>query len=186
MATAGIGVDMIEIARVERALARRPRLAVRLFTDEERRYCEHRARPAEHYAARFAAREAVLKALGTGFAEGIGLQDVSVSNDPATGRPRAVLTGRAAEVAEKLGVVEVALSISHTREVAVANALAVTEAVRPEPAPEQDARRALAASFREARSLLDDLERVHDDVPENTQTPTLDPHDQALPESPKE
>ena len=65
MATAGIGVDMLEISRMERVLERRPNFARRVFTDEERAYCDRCARPAEHYAARFAAREAVVKALGT-------------------------------------------------------------------------------------------------------------------------
>ena len=63
---AGIGVDMLEIARMERVIERRPSFLKRVFTKEERAYCGRRARPAEHYAARFAAREAVLKALGTG------------------------------------------------------------------------------------------------------------------------
>lgn len=87
---AGIGVDMLEIARMERVIQRRPSFLKRVFTDEERAYCNSFARPAEHYAARFAAREAVLKALGTGFAEGVGIKDVSVRNDES-GRPVAVL-----------------------------------------------------------------------------------------------
>ena len=70
MATAGIGVDMLEIDRMERVLARRPNFVRRVFTEEERAYCDKCARPAEHYAARFAAREAVVKALGTGFSDG--------------------------------------------------------------------------------------------------------------------
>lgn len=67
MALAGIGVDIVEIPRMARALERTPSMRTRLFTKEERDYCDSSARPAEHYAARFAAREAVLKALGTGF-----------------------------------------------------------------------------------------------------------------------
>ncbi len=161
MATAGIGVDMLEIARMERVMKRRPSFVRRVFTDEERAYCESCARPAEHYAARFAAREAVLKALGTGFAEGIGVRDVSVTRDDS-GRPRALLVGRAAKVARAQGVREIALSISHTREVAVANALAVTDDVRPVANAREDAARALAASFKEARSVLDELERVQE------------------------
>ena len=161
MATAGIGVDMLEIARMEGVLARRPNFARRVFTGEERAYCDRSARPAEHYAARFAAREAVLKALGTGFSDGIGLRDVSVARDDA-GRPRAVLTGRAAEVARELGVREIALSISHTHDVAVANAIAVTDDVRPASDERADAARALATSFKEARSILDELERVQE------------------------
>lgn len=159
MAAAGIGVDMLEIARMERVIERRPNFLKRVFTEEERIYCEQTARPAEHYAARWAAREAVLKALGCGFADGVHVKDVSVSRDEK-GRVHARLVGRAAQIALEKGVMEVALSISYTREVAVANAVAVTEAVRPKPDAKQDAARALAATFREARSVLDDLERV--------------------------
>lgn len=161
MATAGIGVDMLEISRMERVLERRPNFARRVFTEEERAYCERSARPAEHYAARFAAREAVVKALGTGFSDGVGFRDVSVSRDES-GRPRAVLTGRAAEVARERGIREIALSISHTHDVAVANAIAVTDDVRPEPDSRKDAARALASSFKEARVILDELERVQE------------------------
>lgn len=161
MALAGIGVDMLEIARMERVIGRRPSFLRRVFTDEERAYCERCARPAEHYAARFAAREAVLKALGTGFSDSVGLSDVSVAND-ASGRPRAVLSGRAAEVAAAQGVREIALSISYTREVAVANAVAVTDEVRPQPDARASAQRELATSFRQARSVLDELERAHE------------------------
>ena len=161
MATAGIGVDMLEIDRMERVLARRPNFARRVFTDEERAYCERTARPAEHYAARFAAREAVVKALGTGFADGVGFRDVSVGRDES-GRPRALLSGRAAEVAREKGIREIALSISHTHDVAVANDIAVTDAVRPAPDTRRDAERALANSFKEARAVLDELERVQD------------------------
>ena len=160
MPAAGIGVDMLEISRMEQVIERRPSFLRRVFTEEERAYCERSARPAEHYAARFAAREAVLKALGTGFAQGIGLKDVSVTRDPSTGRPRALLAGRAAQIAQEQGVREIALSISHTRDVAVANALAVTDDVRPAPPSRDEAARALATSFKEARAVLDELERV--------------------------
>ena len=155
---AGIGVDMLEIARMERVIERRPSFLKRVFTDEERAYCDSCARPAEHYAARFAAREAVLKALGTGFAKGIGLKDDSVTNDE-WGKPIAVLSGRAAEVAAERGVQEVALSLSHTREVAVANAVLVTEDVRPKVEERQDPAQELLASFKAARTVIDELER---------------------------
>lgn len=155
---AGIGVDMLEIARMERAIKRRPSFLKRVFTDEERVYCDSCARPAEHYAARFAAREAVLKALGTGFSEGIGFKDVSVTNDE-WGKPIAVLSGRAAEVAAERGVQEVALSLSHTRDVAVANAVLVTEDVRPKVEERQDPAQELLASFKAARTVIDELER---------------------------
>ena len=161
MALAGIGVDIIEIARVERALKRTPRMAQRLFTDEERAYCERTARPAQHYAGRFAAREAVLKALGTGFSQGIGLKDVSVTRDES-GRPQVLLAGRAAEVAAEQGVLEIALALSFTRDMAVANAVAVTEAARPHRDEARDPDRELAASFKEARSVIDELERLQE------------------------
>ena len=155
---AGIGVDMLEITRMERVIKRRPSFLKRVFTDEERAYCDACARPAEHYAARFAAREAVLKALGTGFSEGIGFKDVSVTNDE-WGKPIAVLSGRAAEVAAERGVQEVALSLSHTRDVAVANAVLVTEDVRPKVEERQDPAQELLASFKAARTVIDELER---------------------------
>ena len=156
--SAGIGVDMLEIDRMEQLAERRPSILTRVFTDEERAYCDARARPAEHYAARWAAREAVVKALGTGFADGIGFKDVSVVNDES-GRPRAVLTGRALEVARAQGVREVAISISHTRDVAVANAVMVTDDVRPKVDDRPDPERELLASFKQARVVIDELER---------------------------
>src|SRR5450756_1685341 len=93
-------------------LSRRPRLKERLFSAEERAYCDKRNRPEVHYALRFAAKEAVLKALGTGFS-GMKFTDVGVSRD-AAGRPVPRLSGRAAEIADEIGVVEVHLSLSYT------------------------------------------------------------------------
>ena len=90
MALAGVGVDMLEIARMERAISRTPAFMERVFTEEERLYCESSNRPMAHFAARIAAREAVLKALGCGFCGGIRFDDVSVSRN-AQGRPVAVL-----------------------------------------------------------------------------------------------
>ncbi|MBQ9058292.1 MAG: holo-ACP synthase [Atopobiaceae bacterium] len=158
MDTARTGIDIVEIARMEGILARTPRFRERVFTKEERTYCDASARPATHYACRFAAREAVLKCLGCGFSQGVGLTDVSVVHD-ASGRPRAKLQGRAAEIAAEQGILEVAISLSFTGSVAIANAVAVTEAVKPHkdetPNPEAE----LAASFKEARSIMDELER---------------------------
>ena len=90
MPAAGVGINILEIARMERTLARRPSFARRVFTDEERQYCEGTARPAEHYAARFAARGAVLKALGCMPGEGVTRRDVSVGHGD-NGRPVAIL-----------------------------------------------------------------------------------------------
>ena len=176
MALAGVGVDILEIARMERAIARTPAFTRRMFTDEERAYCERRARPAQHYAGRFAAREAVLKALGCGFSRGVGMRDVSVVLDEA-GRPQAVLAGRVAEIAAEQGVLEVAISISFTHDVAVANAVAVTEAVRPKQTETPDPRRALDASFKEAKRLIDELERVSEEEFAQSSAPGAGPFD---------
>ena len=160
MAEAAIGVDIVEIHRIEEIISRTPSFVTRLFTEEERAYCDASARPAAHYACRFAAREAVLKALGTGFGQGVGRKDVSVSRDQ-NGRPVAVLAGRALEVAQAQGIVEVAISLSFTSDLAVANAMAITADARPKPKPaKQDERALIAQSFKEARSVLDELERV--------------------------
>lgn len=174
MAEAAIGVDIVEIQRFEEILHRTPSFARRMFTDEERAYCERSSRPAAHYACRFAAREAVLKALGTGFGQGVGRKDVSVDRDP-NGRPRAVLRGRALEIAQEKGIVEVALSLSLTSGLAVANALAITDQARPKPkATKQDEKAVIAQSFRDARSVLDDLERISiDEVSEAAADPAI-------------
>jgi len=104
-----VGIDLLEIERLERALERRPRLAERLFTDAERRYAAERARPGQHLAARFCAKEAVAKALGL---EAWSFRDVEVI---ATGAaPEVTLRGAAAERAAALGV-EVRISLTHTR-----------------------------------------------------------------------
>ncbi len=162
MVLAGVGVDILEIARMERALKRTPHMKTRLFTKEEQEYCDKSGWPAEHYAARFCAREAVLKALSTGFSQGVGWQDVSVTRDES-GRPRALLKGRAKEIAQEQGIQEVALSLSHTHELAIANVVCVSEEVRPKKKEASDPRRTLDKAFREARSVLDDLDNIEDE-----------------------
>lgn len=152
----GLGVDIVEIDRMRAALARRPSMKERLFSEEERAYCDARNKPEIHYAMRFAAKEAVLKALGTGFS-GMRFRDVEVVRDER-GRPIPRLSGRAAEVAEAAGVVEMHLSLSYTHANAVASAVAITEQMRPPKPIEPDTpEQRLAASFKDARSLLDDV-----------------------------
>jgi holo-[acyl-carrier protein] synthase len=109
----GVGIDLIEIERVERALERRPRLAERLFTEAELAYANERARPGRHLAARFAAKEAVIKALG----QPLPPREIEVVG----GRPPALrLHGQAAEVA---GDSEIAISLTHSRDSAAAVAI---------------------------------------------------------------
>jgi holo-[acyl-carrier protein] synthase len=116
----GVGIDLLEIVRLERALERRPRLAARLFSDEERAYAAGRARPGQHLAARFCAKEAVAKALGL---EAWSFRDVEVVSR-AGGRPDVRLHGAAAARAAELGV-EVRVSLTHGRRDAAAVALLV-------------------------------------------------------------
>lgn len=115
----GIGLDLVEIERVERALERRPRLAERLFTERERAYAASRARPGQHLAARFAAKEAVTKALALDVLRPL---DIEVLAGPA-GEPRARLHGVVAEQARGLAV---ELSLTHSRTTAAAVAIAVS------------------------------------------------------------
>ena len=121
----GVGIDLLEIDRLERALARRPRLADRLFTEAERAYAAGRARPGQHLAARFCAKEAVAKALGL---EAWSFRDVEVVSDG--GKPAIRLSGVASERAIELGVY-VEVSLTHTRRDAAA--VAVATAVRLSP-----------------------------------------------------
>ena len=124
MEIVGLGVDICEIARMERAIARHPTLRERVFTLEERAYCDSKARPAESYAGRFAAREAVIKALG-GY-RGKRWQDISVSRAP-TGAPAIALAGNAKRRADALGVDRVLVTFTHEKTNAVAFAVAVID-----------------------------------------------------------
>lgn len=118
----GIGIDLADIARISRLLGRHPeRARRRLFTAGERSYCDGRAEPARHFAARFAAKEAAYKALaGSEDARHIHWQDIEVANSPADGRPMLRLHGRAAKRAEVLGVFSAHISLTHSDQVAAA------------------------------------------------------------------
>ena len=119
-----IGVDIVEIERMRAILERTPRFKTRIFSEDEQTYCNKKARPECHYATRFAAKEAVLKALGTGFSEGIGPRDVEVVIT-AKGKPQVKLYRRAEEKAAELGIKDIPLSLSYTQDDAVACALAL-------------------------------------------------------------
>lgn len=113
-------MDLCEVARMRAAIERHgERLKHRVFTDREIAYAESKANRFERYAARFAAKEAGMKALGTGWRGGLAWRDLEVTN-LKTGRPTLAFHGKAAEVAAKLGVRNVALSITHTAEQAMA------------------------------------------------------------------
>jgi holo-[acyl-carrier protein] synthase len=116
----GVGVDILEIRRLRRALERTgERFTRRVYTTLEREYCHRHRDPAPSLAARFAAKEALFKALGTGWARGVSWQDVEVQRAP--GSPPALrLGGKAGEVARLLGVSSIHLSISHSEDYAAA------------------------------------------------------------------
>ncbi len=117
----GTGIDLCDIARIQRAVEapHGERLVERVFTAREIAYARKKASPYERFAARFAAKEAGMKALGTGWRNGITWQDLEVTNLPS-GRPTLVLHGRAAELAKELNVRNIALSITHTADQAMA------------------------------------------------------------------
>jgi holo-[acyl-carrier protein] synthase len=180
----GLGVDIVEIDRMALALTRTPRVKERLFSDDERAYCDARSRPEVHYALRFAAKEAVLKALGTGFS-GVRFRDVEVARDER-GRPIPLLHGRAAQLAEEAGVRELHLSLSYTATTAVASAVAISGApparpVEPEPTPQER----VALMFKASRTLLDDIDSGPDAEPGEPASPagiddaSVDAHDDA-------
>ena len=116
-----VGTDLIEIARVRRALERYPGFRERCFTEAERAYCDSRPNPAQSYAGRFAGKEAVGKALGFGVARAFAWQEVEIVGRP---KPAVRLSGRLAERAAELGVGSVDLSMTHSRELAQAVAVA--------------------------------------------------------------
>jgi holo-[acyl-carrier protein] synthase len=116
----GSGVDLCEVTRLRDAIARHgERLLHRVFTDREIAYAERKANKFERYAARFAAKEAGMKALGTGWRGGLGWRDLEVTNQ-RSGRPTLTFHGVAAKIAEQLGVRNISLSITHTKEQALA------------------------------------------------------------------
>jgi len=119
----GTGIDIAEVPRVGQSIERfGERFLRRVFTEEEIRYCDSKANRVERYAARFAAKEAAMKALGTGWNRGVRWRDIEVLRQPGR-RPTIRFHGVAAEFAERLGTKNIALSISHTPEHAIANVI---------------------------------------------------------------
>jgi holo-[acyl-carrier protein] synthase len=116
----GIGTDLAEIERVRRSVERfGQRFLARVYTEEEIAYCLSKKSSAESFAARFAAKEAGAKALGTGISRGVNWREFAVKRAPS-GQPSLHLSGRAAEIAQALGVVRISLSLTHTRDLAMA------------------------------------------------------------------
>ncbi len=119
----GTGIDIAEVPRIRQAMQRfGDRFVHRIYTAGEIRYCDSKANRVERYAARFAAKEAAMKALGTGWNHGVRWRDCEVARLPG-GRPTILFHGKAAEIAAKLGVKHAALSITHTAEQALAQVI---------------------------------------------------------------
>ena len=117
----GTGIDLVEIDRIQHSMDRfGTRFLDRIFTDGERVYCLRKRKSAESFAARFAAKEAGAKALGTGISHGVSWLEIEVVREPS-GRPTLRFHGRAAERAERMGVRHAALSLTHTGELAMAS-----------------------------------------------------------------
>ncbi len=116
----GIGVDLVEVGRIERAVRRYgARFVGRVFTDREADYCRAGPRPEERFATRFAAKEAALKALGVGWSQGVRFLEAEISNNEL-GAPAVTFSGRALELSRELGVERVHVSMTHHRDFAIA------------------------------------------------------------------
>jgi holo-[acyl-carrier protein] synthase len=121
----GIGTDITECLRIAQMIERHGELFItRVYTADEIRYCQSRKQSTQHFAGRWAAKEAVLKAVGTGWRRGIGWRDVEIRNLPG-GKPLVSLHGGLRDVADELGIGQILISISHCRSHATAYALAL-------------------------------------------------------------
>lgn len=121
----GHGIDLIECSRIEHILRQHPeRFLARILTPAERAYCEKMKHPVPRIAGRFAAKEAVLKMLGTGWRGQIAWTDIEIANDEA-GQPHVTLSGYSKEVADRRGITRILISITHTDNYAAASAIGI-------------------------------------------------------------
>ena len=127
----GIGTDIVECLRIREMIDRHgEQFIASVYTEREIRYCQRRKQATEHFAGRWAAKEAVLKSLGTGWRKGMAWTDIEVRNWP-DGRPQVVMAAAVAEHAQAMNVSTIVLSISHCRAYATATAIALTTMARP-------------------------------------------------------
>ena len=123
MAIVGTGIDITEVPRIARAIERHgDRFLQRIFTAAEIRYCESKKNKVERYAARFAAKEAAMKAIGTGWRQGVAWKEIEVGHQRG-GRPIVIFTGRVQQHAERLGAKRASLSLTHTEQMAMAQVI---------------------------------------------------------------
>jgi holo-[acyl-carrier protein] synthase len=134
----GIGTDIVECLRIGRMIERHGEVFLhRVYTEREIRYCQERKRATEHFAGRWAAKEAILKCLGTGWQRGLCWTEMEIRNDKA-GKPRVLICGAAREVAQQLGISDIFISISHCRSYATAYALAISGGIVPAGGPAEE------------------------------------------------
>lgn len=115
----GIGTDIIEVKRVEKIVASGRQYLETIFTEKEMEYCEANARKSEHFAVRYAAKEAFLKALGSGWRDGLAFSDIEIINDEL-GKPQVFLHGEVKRVYNHHQIQQTSISLSHTKEIAIA------------------------------------------------------------------
>ena len=121
----GIGIDVIEVDRIAKSIDEfGERFLQRIFTEDERAYCESHHQPGPYYAARFAAKEAIAKALGTGIGKEVSWLDLEIRR-AANGEPSVHLSGNAASFCQQRGIGEIKISLTHARDYAAANAIAL-------------------------------------------------------------
>lgn len=127
MTILGIGTDIIEVVRIGQMIERHQEVFLhRVFTDDEIRHCSRHREFTQNYAGRWAAKEAVMKTLGTGWAKGVSFRDIEVCT-LRSGQPTITLHGGAKETAQRLGITDILISISHCRTYATATAIAVRD-----------------------------------------------------------
>lgn len=129
MALYGIGIDIMDVARMEKRLEADPGLAEDIFTPDEIAYCTSKRFPALHFAARFAAKEAFMKALGRGLQDGLMFSDIEIIND-VHGRPKPRLHGAAEREAMRAGINNIQISLSHVKELATALVVLETKGLK--------------------------------------------------------
>jgi holo-[acyl-carrier protein] synthase len=125
MPVIAVGTDIVEVVRIGQMIERHGEIFLnRVYTDDEIRYCQRRKEYTQHFAGRWAAKEAVMKTLGTGWSRGVGWRDIEICSS-RSGAPSIVLRGAAREIADQVGICDVLISISHCRSFATATAIAV-------------------------------------------------------------
>ncbi len=123
---AGIGIDLIKVSRIQRLLSQHNKHIRKIFTVAEIEYCQKKPHQIQHFAARFAAKEAMIKALGAGRSEGIKWTDIEIVKD-GMGRPKIDLHGKAREMKEKMNIEDILVSLSHSPDYAIAQVILVSK-----------------------------------------------------------